>query len=137
MYDMNKSFSLKGKNILITGAGSGIGRSTAIIASQMGATVILVDINEEGMKETLSRFDKQNAGHSYYVVNLMDSKEVESLVEDVVCLDGLVNNVGISNTRPLHLIREEDFNLVVGLNTKAPMVLTNLLYKKKKFNNGL
>lgn len=133
---MCNSFSISGKTILITGAGSGIGRSTAIIASQMGATVILVDINEEGIKETLSRFDKQNVGYSYYVVNLMDSKEVESLVEDVVCLDGLVNNVGISNTRPLHLIREEDFNLVVGLNTKAPMVLTNLLYKKKKFNKG-
>lgn len=133
---MYNPFSISGKTILITGAGSGIGRSTAIIASQMGATVILVDINEEGIKETLSRIDEHKAGHSYYVVDLMDSKEVESLVEDVVCLDGLVNNVGISNTRPLHLIREEDFNLVVGLNTKAPMILTNLLYKKKKFNKG-
>ena len=132
----NSAFSLEGKKILITGAGSGIGRATAIIASKMGATVLLIDISEEGMIETLSMLDEQLSGHKMYVLDLTNSEAVKSLVERIDNLDGLVNNAGISNSRPVQMIREEDFDRVVGLNTKAPMILTNLLYKKKKLNKG-
>jgi NAD(P)-dependent dehydrogenase (short-subunit alcohol dehydrogenase family) len=132
----NSAFSLEGKKILITGAGSGIGRATAIIASKMGATVLLIDISEEGMIETLSMLDEQLSGHQMYVLDLTNSEAVKSLVERIDNLDGLVNNAGISNSRPVQMIREEDFDRVVGLNTKAPMILTNLLYKKKKLNKG-
>ena len=124
------------KKILITGAGSGIGRATAIIASKMGATVLLLDISEDGMIETLSMLDEQPSGHQMYVLDLTNTEAVKSLVERIDNLDGLVNNAGISNSRPVQMIREEDFDRVVGLNTKAPMILTNLLYKKEKLNKG-
>lgn len=129
-------FSLKEKTVLITGAGSGIGRAISITASKLGAVVVMVDISEDGMKETMIMLDNQDAGHQYYVVDLTDKDALSILVDSVDGLDGLVNCAGISNTRPLQMIREEDFDRVVGLNTKAPVLLTNQLYKKKKLNKG-
>lgn len=127
-------FSLKGKTILVTGAGSGIGRAISVSASKMGAVVLMVDINETGLKETMAMLDVQNATHRMYVMDLTDTAAIGNLVENVSVLDGLVNCAGMPNTRPLQMIREEDFDRVVGLNTKAPILLTNQLYKKKKLN---
>lgn len=50
---MNSLFSLLGKQILITGAASGIGRCVAVEASKLGANIALVDLNEAGLQETL------------------------------------------------------------------------------------
>ena len=132
----NNPFSLEGKKILVTGAGSGIGRAISVVASKMGATIEMIDISQSGMQETLSLLTNQDAKHSFHVVDLSDSLAIREFVEIVEGIDGLVNNAGISNTRPLQMIREEDFERVVGLNTKAPVLLTNLLYKKKKLNRG-
>ena len=129
-------FSLKGKTVLVTGAGSGIGRAISVAASKMGAVVLMVDINEDGMKETKAMLDSQEVSHHYYVADLTDKEALNELVDSVAGIDGLVNCAGISNTRPLQMIREEDFDRVVGINTKAPILLTNLLYKKKKLNKG-
>lgn len=129
-------FSLQGKKVLVTGAGSGIGRAIAVAASKMGASIVMVDISKEGLEQTEALLDHPEYQHQQYVVDLTDSEAIGALVESVDGLDGLVNNAGIPNTRPLQMIREEDFDRVVGLNTKAPVLLTNLLYKKKKLNKG-
>lgn len=129
-------FSLQGKKVLVTGAGSGIGRAIAVAASQMGASIVMVDISKEGLEQTGALLDHPEYQHQQYVVDLTDSEAIGALVESIDGLDGLVNNAGIPNTRPLQMIREEDFDRVVGLNTKAPVLLTNLLYKKKKLNKG-
>jgi len=129
-------FSLEGKTILITGAGGGIGRAIAVAASKLGASVVLVDISETGIQETVALMTTLSEPHQFKVVDLSNSEAIKNLVEEIDGLDGLVNNAGISNTRPLQMIREEDFDRVVGLNTKAPILLTNLLYKKKKLNKN-
>ena len=50
-------YSLNGKTILVTGAGSGIGRTTSVEASRLGARLILVDINEIGLAETMAMLE--------------------------------------------------------------------------------
>ena len=57
---MNNPFLLKNKNILITGASSGIGRQCAIIFSKFGANVILIARNKERLKETYNKLEKGN-----------------------------------------------------------------------------
>ena len=51
---MSSIFDLTGKTILITGAASGIGRCVAVEASKLGANMILVDLNEAGLQESLA-----------------------------------------------------------------------------------
>src|SRR5579859_8196126 len=52
----------RGKTIVITGAGSGIGRATALIFAREGANVVCADINENGAAKTAEMIDAQNAG---------------------------------------------------------------------------
>lgn len=131
---MENPFSLEGKRVLVTGAGSGIGRAISVMASKMGATIVLVDIRQDLMDETLLLL--KGEGHSSIKADISDMEQIKSIVEKVEPLDGLVNNAGIPNTKPLQFIGEEEFERVLSLNTKAPVFLTNLLYKKKKLAKG-
>jgi len=129
-------FSLIGKTIIVTGAGSGIGRAISIEASKLGAQLIIVDVNPQTLSETLSMLEGHSSNHLSYVCNLADENDIIELVNKQAQIDGLVNNAGISNTKPLPYISSDEFDRLVALNTKAPLLLTNLLYKKKKFNKG-
>lgn len=131
---MENPFTLEGKRILVTGAGSGIGRAICVMASQMGATVVLADIRQDLMDETILLL--KGEGHSSIQADLSDMEQIKTIVDKVEPLDGLVNNAGIPNTKPLQFIAEDEFDRVLALNTKAPVFLTNLLYKKKKLAKG-
>ncbi len=95
-------FSLEYKRILITGAGGGIGRSIAIEAAKMGAILLLVDINIDALNETVGMLESEKC--SVYQINLANYNEILDFVELIDPIDGLVNNAGISNTKPLHFI---------------------------------
>ena len=67
MYDF---IQMEGKHILITGGASGIGRQTAITLSELGARVSILDLQEEGLKETLSLL--KGEGHTIHAVDLSE-----------------------------------------------------------------
>lgn len=86
---------LKGKLITVTGAGSGIGRATAILLAGRGATVGLADIQEAPLKETAAKISAAGGKAYHSMVNIADRSAVESwistLVKDVgKPLDGAV-----------------------------------------------
>ena len=56
-----EAMSLEGKNIIITGAASGIGRETALLCQKLGANLLLLDLNQQGLKEV-----KKCAGGGYF-----------------------------------------------------------------------
>ena len=99
---MYNPFSISGKTILITGAGGGIGRATAIECSKMGANVVITDINTHALEETLSTLDVQDGQeHMHFVADLTNEVQLEELVAAVPVLDGLVSNAGISKVLPI------------------------------------
>lgn len=88
---------LQNKVIVVTGAGSGLGRELSKQLVQRGARVAMVDINEKGLQETA-----QMAGVgkvSMHVLNVSERSAVEALPEQVVSahgqVDGIINNAGI------------------------------------------
>lgn len=127
-------YSLVGKTILITGASSGIGRATAIECSQLGATCIITGRNEERLQETFEQLVGE--GHIQIVADLAKIEDVDNLIEQCPEINGLVNNAGISNTKPIGFIKQDDLDNVFAANTFAPIMLTKLLIKKKKLQNG-
>ena len=131
---MYNPFSLEDKTILITGASSGIGRATAIECSKMGATVLIVGRNEERLKETMSAMVGE--GHSYIVSDLSVSDNLNTIVEQLPQLDGLVNNAGVGNMSPISFIKEDVLNDVFKINTFAPILFLKLLTKKKRIKKN-
>lgn len=127
-------FSLTGKTVLITGASSGIGKATAIECSKMGAKVIITGRNEERLYETLNQLDGES--HLAIVADITDEVSLAKLVEDCPALDGLVNNAGGTIMVPTQFITREKLHYVLDVNTIAPILLTQMLLKKKKLNKG-
>ena len=127
-------FSLEGKTILVTGAAGGIGRATSIECAKLGARLVLTDINEDGLKETLALLEGE--GHCYSIANLTSQDALDALVADLPQLDGFVSNAGITKPTPVKFINKDDMERIMSINTLAPIYLTQRLLKKKKFNAG-
>ena len=127
-------FTLKGKAILITGASSGIGQATAIECSKLGASCIVTGRNTERLLETFSMLVGDN--HRQVVADISTQEGIDSLVADVECIDGLVNNAGVNKKKTLSFYKQEDLDFVYHTNVYAPMLLTKALVKKKKINKG-
>ena len=127
---MNNPFSLKGKTILVTGASSGIGQSTAIECSKLGAKIIVTGRNEERLLDTFNRLEGK--GHIMIIADLLDEDALAKLVEACPVLDGLVNNAGYTIMVPTNFISRDKLMQVLEVNTIAPIMLTQQLLKKKK-----
>lgn len=131
-------FSLQNKTILVTGAASGIGRATAIECSKMGARIIGVDCNAMGLEETATLLELSTIErHMLFVVDFTNVEAIEQLAVEVPQLDGLVNNAGVGGKKlPIQFVNENDLNSILQINTIAPILLTQKLYKKKKLIRG-
>ena len=134
MTDNYNPYSLVGKTILVTGAGSGIGRATAIEASRLGGRIILVDINEAGLVETKGMLDGQELEHLYYVVDLCDDSAIDAMVKELPVINGCSNNAGITKLTPIQFITAEEMERIHKVNLIAPMLLTKYLLKRKKLS---
>lgn len=131
---MVNPFSIEVKTVLVTGASSGIGRATAIACAQMGAKVVVSGRNKERLLETFNALEGD--GHQMIVADLADDAQIDSLVEQLPVLDGLVNNAGIAETCPTPFIKREKLNRVMEVNAIAPILLTQKILKKKKIGKG-
>ena len=131
---MYNPFSLEGKTILVTGASSGIGRTTAIECSKLGAHVVITGRNAERLQETFKLLE--GSGHMQILADLTDTESLEHLVNEMPQLDGLVNNAGIGYNKPVTFIKSSDLDAMFETNTYAPVMLTKLAMKKKKINKG-
>ena len=132
---MNTSpFSLLGKTVLITGAASGIGRATARLCAELGSTLILVDLNEDGLVETENEI-KDNICATY-ALNLTEDEKVETMVSALPKLDGVVSNAGIVFSLLAKFNERRDMEKIFNVNTFSHISLLQALIKGKKLNKS-
>ena len=114
--------AVKGKNILITGASSGIGERTAHLLSECGAHVILLARTEENLKMVKEAIEENSGKASYYPCDLTDMDDIEKITNQIIAdfghIDILVNNAGRSIRRSVHesVNRFHDFERTMDIN---------------------
>lgn len=123
-------FSLEGKIILITGASSGIGQTTAIECSKLGAKCVITGRNQERLQQTFDQLE--GGGHVQIVADLNVEDDIEKLVTECPEINGLVNNAGRGKSKPVNFIKIEDLQDVYQTNLFGIALLTKGLIKKKK-----
>jgi NAD(P)-dependent dehydrogenase (short-subunit alcohol dehydrogenase family) len=130
---MGSPFALKGKNVLVTGASSGIGRSCAIVASQLGADVILVGRNEERLAGT-GRELHPGGRHVCFTQDLTAFDKLGNLVSSAVAqfgpISGFVHSAGLGLTMPLRSTTPRHLEELFAINVYAAIELCRLLAKK-------
>ncbi len=129
---------LSGKNIMVTGASSGIGKGIAIFLSKLGANVIMIARDENRLKET---YDELEAGnHSYYLVDLNNLDQIGSLMTKICSndlrLNGLVHSAGISVTTPLQYLKLSELNNIMSINFYSFIELVKHFSKRKHYEIG-
>lgn len=115
---------LAGKTALVTGAGSGIGRASAIAAAREGARVVLSDINERGLEETATLLGQFGAEYAAKPCDVTSDASVTELVAFAVSkfgrLDCCHNNAGVEGEYARTAeTTEENFDLTYGVNLKG------------------
>ncbi len=111
---------LKDYCIVVTGAGSGIGRACAIELAKRGASIVVADINEEKARETLGSIREINDTSILCRVDVSNPDAVQSLVEETVSkfsrIDALVNNAAIQVNKTIEDITVEEWNRQLSVN---------------------
>ena len=134
---MNNPFSLKNKNILITGASSGIGKQCTISCSKMGANIILIARNEARLRETLAQLGKGN--HLHYLLDITTYDKIEPIIKDAVSkvgkISGFIHSAGIEMTLPIKLMKHEHYEKLFAINTISGFEIAKILSKKKYLNS--
>lgn len=134
---MGKIIDLEKKVIIVTGAGSGIGRETTRVLAEEGATVVMMDISSDGLAETAAMVGDEC--HPI-TIDLTDAKMVAETVAGIVeqhgKLDGLVHCAGISSRKPLNVLSKEGFSKVMDVNFYSFVELVKQCAKKKHINDG-
>lgn len=117
------------KTIVITGAGSGIGRELSLALLVKNAKVIGTDINIDGLEETKKLAGKNADNFFSYKLDISNKSEVESTYKKIIdehkTVDGLINNAGI--IQPFVKINDLDYdaiNKVMNVNFFGPLYMT-------------
>ena len=127
-------FTLEGKTVLVTGASSGIGKATAVECSKLGAKIVITGRNNQRLAETMQLLE--GVGHQMIIGDLSSEDTLVEVVERCPILDGLVNNAGTTIMLPTQFVTREKMMHVLEVNTIAPILLTQMLLKKKKLAKG-
>jgi len=125
-------FSLVGKNILVTGSSSGIGRGVAIECSRMGASVIITGRNKERLDNTFAQLEGNN--NKEIIADLRRKDGIDLLVSSIPMLDGVVHCAGIGDRTLCKTVKEEDLERVMSINFNSPVLLQGRLLKEKKIS---
>jgi 2-hydroxycyclohexanecarboxyl-CoA dehydrogenase len=119
---------LPDKVAIVTGAASGLGRGIALAMAREGARVAVVDLNEAGAKETVEAIARAGGEAGAWRADISDRARIEAVVGEVIArwsaVHILVNNAGLDRVGPFVESPESDWDLILRVNLKGPIVCT-------------
>lgn len=131
--------NFKDKVVLITGAGAGIGRTTAIMFAERGAKVVVVDRSQKGL-DTVDTIKKAGSEAIFVQGDISYASDAENMVREAVKtfgrLDILVNNAGIVLGGRIDDTTEEDFDKTMSVNVKGTFLVSKYAVLEMKKTGG-
>lgn len=125
---------------LVTGAGSGIGRSIAIKLASMGATIVATDIRPEAAQETVNMLSLQQFPHTARTLDVTNKEDVQRTAKEIVnqygLLDILVNNAGVSTMQTIEKLTEKEWDFNFDVNIKGVFFCTQAVIPYMKIQNS-
>ena len=137
---------LAGKAALITGAGNGIGRATALLFAQEGARVAAADLDREGAEETAATIREAGGEAIALSVEVVEAEQVEAMLDAAAeafgRIDCAFNNAGIGPAdldhyaRRTHEWSEEGFDRMIAVNLKGVWLCMKGEIERMKADEG-
>jgi len=114
---------LKGKVSIVTGAGSGIGRATAILFAKEGARVVVADVDEEGGRETVRKIKSGGGDATFVRTDISQAEDVKKMIDSTIQhygrIDILFNNAGINIVGTILETTLEEYDKMMNVNLKG------------------
>ena len=109
-----------GKVVVVTGAGSGIGRSSAMLFAKLGAKVHVADLNAESAESVVREIEAGGGAAKAHTVDVTDPEATDALAERIFAEEGRVDvlhsNAGIGHAANIEQTTVEDWQRVIGVN---------------------
>ena len=119
---------LAGRVAIVTGGASGLGRGMAGALAREGALVAIIDLDADGAAQTVAAIIAAGGEAAAWRADISDKARIDAVIAEVVARWGgvhvLVNNAGLDRIGPFVDSREEDWDLVLRVNLKGPIVCT-------------
>jgi len=135
---MNNMF--KGKTVLVTGSGQGIGASIAKVFAARGANVAINDINKQTAQKTVEEIEFSGGNAKFFSADVTNEKDVVAMIANIInefgSLDILVNNAGIMDTLKTDQLSVEHWDRTLAINLKGTFICSKTVLgemKEKKY----
>ncbi len=129
-----------GKRAVITGAASGIGQATARLLSSEGADVVLADVNEQGMADTVASIKASGNTASAITADVADSQAVRILVERAAevmgGLDVIINVAGIQRSAAIEETGEDSWDRQFAVNVRSVFLMAKYAIPRMRAAGG-
>lgn len=129
---MAVEIDLSERTAIVTGAGSGIGRETALLLSRAGASVVAADINLAGAEETVRLIEASGGAGMAASVDIREPEQAAAVVAATLDrfkrIDVLVNNAGVATNGLFRDLTYDDYMRDVGITLIGTMVMTRAVY---------
>ena len=131
---MKDLLQVKDRHYIVTGAASGIGRATSLLLSEMGAKVLLVDINEENLRKVQNECQGNT---DILVLDLTNADCIKTAIKEKVVsfgkLNGFVHCAGLPYVAPLKVVNPDRTEKLYKLNTYAAIELAKVCSSKQVY----
>jgi NAD(P)-dependent dehydrogenase (short-subunit alcohol dehydrogenase family) len=132
-------FRLDNKTAIITGGGSGIGKAIATVFAQQGASVHILDMDEQGANNVVKEITEAGGKGQFYKCDVSKQADVKQIVDGIAAngaIDILINNAGIAHIGSADTTPEADFDRLVNVNVKGVYNCLHTVIPHMKQNGG-